>query len=103
MTEKITLAENTEYLKKIKPEYIEYMCSVRDDTFYDRIDSFWELHIHLNVRGQESEVVVTDFSPWYKKIIKMVEDSNEFTYRSVDDISKEMGYRYGKFDYTRKK
>ena len=30
----------------------------------------------------------------------MVKNSDEFADQSVDDISKEMGYRYGKFDLS---
>ena len=102
--EEISTEENAEYLEKIKPENIMRVDCKRDDPFYDTSFSGWEMKVYLKVHGWDSvATIVGPNSSWYKKILGMVEKSDDFEHKSIEDYSEEEGFWYGQFSYTRKK
>lgn len=93
-----------EYLEKIEPENIMRVECERDDPFYDTSLSGWEMKVKLRVHGWDSVATIKGpDSHWYKKILGMVEKSNDFEHKSIENYSKEEGFWYGRFSYTRKK
>ena len=100
--EKISTEKNAEYLDKVRPEYITRVVCERDDPYYDTSASIWTMKVYLKVHGWNAMATIEDTSPWYKKILGVVEKSDDFVHKSIGDYSEEEGFWYGRFSYTRK-
>lgn len=92
----ISKNENSEYIKKIKPEYIISAEFERNDPYYEKVAEIWFLSLDLNINGQESHVFITD-QDLVKEYDEILSKSEEFTI--TEDKRPE---QYGKYTYSRK-
>ncbi len=92
----ITEEKNSEFLDKIKLDFIRTLECERNDPFYDSITSTWRMRLKLDVYGQRVRVYISEKSKYYKKLNDMIKDSKDFNYNSM--IPKMYGY----YEFKRK-
>ncbi len=89
--------ENSEYLERIKNEYIISTEFEREDPFYEKVADIWHLTLNLDVNGQKSRVFIKNSNPLLGKIEDFVSTSKDFIL--TED---ERPMQYGRYVYERK-
>lgn len=93
----ITEEKHSEYLNKIKLEYIVSAECERSDPYYEYAASEWWIALNLNVHGYMCRTGTIFDAKLYNKFTNMIEKSGEF------DCKSEVPMQYGRIVYTRKK
>ena len=70
--------ENSEYLEKIKFEYIVSAELKRDDPYYERVASLWNISLDLDIDGQKSHAFIDYTNHLVEKFEKYLSTSKDF-------------------------
>jgi hypothetical protein len=93
----ISRSENSEYLEKIKFEYIVSAELKRDDPYYEKAASLWDISLDLDIDGQKSHVFIDYAHPLAEKFKNYLSNSKDFI---ITEDERPM--QYGRYVYERK-
>lgn len=93
----ISGSENSEYLEKIKFEYIVSAELERDDPYYEGVASLWNISLDLDIDGQKSHAFIDYTNPLVEKFEKYLSTSKDFV---ITEDERPM--QYGRYVYERK-
>ena len=90
-------SKNSEYLEKIKFEYIVSAEFKRDDPYYEKIASLWDISLDLDIDGQKSHAFIDCTDPLVEKFENYLSTSKDFV---ITEDERPM--QYGRYVYERK-